>query len=225
MKQAFGLFIIFLLFLPLLSNAQLPNLREAVIQYEKDSYPCIKVTLEPETKAVKEAWEDFMNKKYNVNVKGTGLFTNKDVMTAEKVTLKKISDKQMDLFAEIVEEKDLTSFSLFGRLGYDIPIRPENHPAEYQGLRTLTLEFLNEYLPDYYKERIKEREKQLKDLEKERKDVEKSLADNRKEIEKLEKENRELEQQLKEMENAIQEARKKRDEKEAESKKVLRAIK
>jgi hypothetical protein len=225
MKQPFSLLIILIAFLPLLSTAQMPNLREAVVKYQKDNYPCIKATLEPQPKAVKEAWEGFMSKNYKVNVKGSGLFTNKAVLTAEQVMVQKISDKQMDLFAEVISENNITTFSLFGRLGYDIPIRPESHPEEFKGMRKLTLEFLNNYLPDYYKQQLKEREKQLQELENNRKGVEKTLARNRKDIEKLEKENRDLEQQLKEMQKAIQEARKKLDEKEAESKNVLRDIK
>ena len=57
--------------------------------------------MEPATKDVRDAFQDFLKKNYDVKLKGDGLFSNKDVLYAEKVKINTISDKNLDFYAKI----------------------------------------------------------------------------------------------------------------------------
>ena len=85
------------------------DFRISSIQYDGEERPCITVRLDPDTKEIKKAWEDFVKKEYKIRLKGLGFLVKKDVLSAEKVTVKKLSDKAIDFRTRIVEEEDKSS--------------------------------------------------------------------------------------------------------------------
>ena len=96
------------------------SIKDATVEYEDKSRPSLSVTISPDTKEVKKKWKDFMDDKYDINVKGIGFLTNKDVLTSEQVTIDKITNKQIDFYAKVVESDDQTRLDIFAAPGYDI---------------------------------------------------------------------------------------------------------
>jgi uncharacterized coiled-coil DUF342 family protein len=194
---------------------QMFDFRISSIQYDGEERPCIAVRLDPDTKEVKKAWEDFVKKQYKIRLKGLGFLVNKDVLSAEKVTVKALSDKAIDFRTRIVEEENHSLMQVFVSLGYDIYLNPDQYPAAFQDLKNTTWKFVKTYLPAYYKEQISEVAKELKDLNKEQKNITNDIADNKKEIEKLQKENEKLAKDLNSLDKDIQDKRQELNKKEA----------
>jgi hypothetical protein len=165
-------------------------------EFNKNTYPCIEVFIEPNPDEVKDAWEDFIKDNYDVKMKGNGLFTNKDVLRAEQVKFDVVSNKEMDFYTRIVEDDNQTKMCVFGSFGYDIPVSKKEYPNEFEAMEAVTKRFLKDYLPVYYKEWINQAQDKLTDLEDDRKDMKEKMEKNKKEIEKLTKENKELEESL-----------------------------
>lgn len=170
-------------------HAQRLMINPSVCQSEDLQQAGIEAILEPGTKAVKKAIKDWMDDNYDIKLKGLGLFTNKDVLTAEQVRIDAISDKQMDFKVQVIEEGNNTKMCVFGSYGYDFPISPTEYPLAYQKMRGITLDFLDSFVPKWYADRIDESQEVLADLQKERKNLEKDIRKNEKEIEKLQEEN------------------------------------
>jgi hypothetical protein len=179
---------------------------EGQVKHEKQMRPCIEVSLEPAADEVKDAWEDFLKDEYDVKLKGNGLFTNKDVLCAEKVDFKAISGKSMDFYTRIVEENNRTNMCVFGSFGYDIYINPSGYPLEYKRMEDITKRFLSSYLPDFYEEQVKNAKETLADLRNEQSDMDKELEENRKQMEKLRERNEELENKLPQKRQEVQNA-------------------
>lgn len=182
------------------------------VNYEKETYPAVVVAMEPEAKAVKKAFEDFMKDKYDVHLRGIGFLANKDVISAEKVTIPKLSDKQLDFHAKVIEEDDITRMSVFAILGYDISVSKANENTDFIAMKNIVGEFLDDYLPNYYQEKLEEAKDQVESLEKDRKDYRGTIEDNKKEIEKLQKENEKLSEKLEESESELNAALEKQSE-------------
>jgi hypothetical protein len=187
----------------------------STLEYDGEERPCITLRLAPDTKEVKKAWEDFVKKEYKIKLKGLGFLVNKDVLSAEKVTVKTLSEKAIDFRTRIVEEKDHTLMQVFVSLGYDIYLGPDNYPQAFQDLKNKTWAFAKNYLATYYNEQIEELTGVLKDLNKEQEDVRKEIADNEKEIEKLQRENEKLAKDLRQLDDDIKDKRLELDKKEA----------
>lgn len=177
-------------------QAQELSLTETLLKYDKETRPAIQVVLEPEPDELKKVWEDYMKDEFKVKLKGTGLFSNKDVLSAEEVKISEISSKKLNFYTRIVEKGANTEMSVFASLGYDLHIGKDNYPSEFAQIKKITLDFLNQYLPNYYQERLKEAEDQFSSLTKDRDKLEGNIADNSEKIEKLTRENEKMRAEL-----------------------------
>lgn len=199
-----------LLFLFLYSNisAQQLMISDGTVNYKKDNRPCIEVNLEPEPKEVKDAFKDWLKDNYDVKLKGFGFLTNKDVLYAENVSIQEVSDKNLNFYTKVVEDGEQTKMSVFASYGYDIHINPEKYPRAFRKIEELTDNFVADYLPKFYQNRIKNAEERLSDLQKRQKDLEDNISDNKGDIEKMYKE---IEELKKENEELIQDLSKNKD--------------
>lgn len=166
----------------------------------------IKVSIAPNKDEVRDAWEDFLEDKYDTKIKGNGFFSNKDVMTAKEAQIDMISDKQLDIYMEAVEQNEGTEMYVFASSGYDLHLSPEAAPVEYRGLENLTLDFLENFLGNYYRDQVEDTQELVSNLEDKRKDLREDLNENKEEIADLKSENIELEEKIKAKENDLEEA-------------------
>ena len=203
-------FFIATLFCSANTFAQTLEIENGQVLYDKKSRPAILIKINPETKEVKKSWKKFIQKEHDVDVDGIGLFTNKDILKTEKAIVKSISDKQIDLFAKIVENEELTEISVFGSFGYDLYISPAEFPQEYAAMENIVFDFLNKLLPEYLKENVEELEDQLTDLKDNLNDKKDNIEDNKKDIaqmkekiQALEKENKNMQKDLADEEEQV----------------------
>jgi len=179
------------------------EMRDAQVMHDDKQRPSIEVELEPEPKPVKKAWQDFVKDNYDVKVKGIGFLTNKDILKAEKVKIKEMSDKEMDLYTKVVREGDVTKMNVFASLGYDIYIDEKEYPDMYETMEDMATQFLNSYLPKYYQGLVNDAQAVRDDLNKEITNLEEDIADNQDEIVKSREEIEKLQEEIDKLEKDI----------------------
>ena len=190
-----GLLFAFLLTSVTLTGQTL-NVSNKIIVHDSKEWNAIKVLIAPETKSVKKAFKDFMDNKYEVDIKGIGLFKNEDVLYTEPMVIKPISSEIIRLYVKVIEEGGQTAMYVFGQLGNNTQISPYEYYTEFGALRNLTVDFLNGLLPDYYQDIVEDQRDAISDLEKDRDDMRKKISKNKDKIAELQKENEELELKL-----------------------------
>ncbi|MDX1476673.1 MAG: hypothetical protein R3301_03170 [Saprospiraceae bacterium] len=172
--------------------AQNINFTEESVVYDGKERMSISITMAPPADDVKQGIERWIKDKYDVKLKGTGLFANKDVLSAEETRIPVISSNMLDFYARAVPAGEMTKLNVFASFGYNVHIAPEKYPDEFAALRKLTYEFVSEFLPNWYEERITEMEDTVSDLSDEVSSLKGDIDDNLKEQEKLRKELEEL---------------------------------
>lgn len=186
--------------------AQQLNMMDGIVRYQNRDYPAVIVQMEPDPKTVKKTWEDYIRREHDINMKGIGFLTNKDVLTAEEVSFPAISSKNMDFYTKVIEENDATKMMVFATLGYDIPIDKDRNYKEYIAMKAVVSDFIDNFLPAYYMERLETAKSAVAGLEDDQKDLHKDIEDNQKEIEDLRKENEKLQKKLNETQAELQAA-------------------
>lgn len=174
------------------------------VEFNDVSRPCIQVNVDPETKETKKAWKKYLSDNYSVKIKGIGMFSNKDILFAEEIVFKEISDKRLNLYTEIIEDLNGSQIKLFVSFGYDVYINEKDYPEEYKQLEAVLINFLKIYLPKYYKEKVNDVEKRISSLNKETRKLKDELVKISNEIEDLKKEILELESELTDKEISLE---------------------
>ncbi|HKK75138.1 MAG TPA: hypothetical protein VJ953_08710 [Saprospiraceae bacterium] len=177
------------------------DIEKGIYEREGTSRSGIRIYLDVPADEVKDAFDDFLKKNYGFKLKGNGLFANKDELYAEKVEAKKIVEKQFNWYTEIIPAprgEHQTQMTIFVSLGYDIYLSEENYPESFQKVYRLSIDFLEQYIPEYHKDLIEETSDLVEDLQDDTKDLQKDIDRNTKDIEKLKKEIREMEAERKE---------------------------
>lgn len=213
-----------LLFAGHLAYAQTFEFTEGMVTHKDGLRSSIRVYLTPSPKDVKKAWKDYIEKEFDADVDGIGLFTNKDLLTAEQVQIRTISDKELDLYNEVLETPDRTEMNVFAALGYDVYLSKEKHPEAYEGLRTLTFNFVKSFLPNYLEKEIEDQREEVKDLQEDIVDMKKKIEKNKEKIESLQKENVELEQKIVEAEAKLERSTSELDSKREKLEKTKKKI-
>lgn len=201
-------------------QAQTLKISNKTIIHDSKERNAVKVLIAPEAKSVKKSFKDFMDDKYDIDIEGIGFLKNKDVLYTEPRVISPISTKVMRLYTKVVEEGGQTAMYVFGQLGYNEQITPYEYYTEFGAMKNLTVDFLNELLPDYYKDIVEDQRDAISDLEKDRDDMRKKMSKNKDKIAELQKENEELEQKLVQNKTKLEEGVETLSEKKATLKKV-----
>lgn len=204
-----------LLFLPfvfsLSAAAQTYKIDTSEISFENKLRPCFTVKYDADARTVKKAWSDFLKKNYRIKTKGVGLFSDKDIVSSEDVTIGSISDKRMNIYVRVTDEATGSELKYFMSFGYDFFIGRDNYPAEFGSMKKLLNDFSVEFLNDYYASEASRITKKVKGLEKDIKSKKKAISKNEKKAKKesaavasgLEAKNKSLETEIKELERQI----------------------
>lgn len=201
-------------------QAQVLNISNKIIVHDSKERNAIKVLIAPESKSVKKSFKDFMDDTHNIDIEGISFLKNKDVLYTEPTIINPISSEVMRLYAKVVEENGQTAMYVFGQLGSNEQITPYGHYTEFGAMKNLTVDFLNDLLPDYYKDIVEDQRDAISDLEEDRDDMRKKISKNKDKIAELQKENEELEQQLVQNKTKLEEGVETLSEKKATLKKV-----
>lgn len=170
-------------------TAQTYKIDTSTINFENLQRPCFTVRYDASPKTVKNAWDDYFKKTYDVKVKGIGFLTNKEVITATDITLVAVSDKRMNLYASVVDAPgDRSELSYFMSFGYDFFIGPDNYPAEFTAMKKILNDFSVEFLTDFYYSEASRMTSEIKGLEKDIKKNNKYINKNTKKARRESKE-------------------------------------
>ncbi len=171
-------------------TAQTYKIDTSTITFENVNRPCFTVKYDASPKTVKKAWDDYFRKTYDVKVKGIGFLTNKEVITATDISLVAVSDKRMNMYANVVDAPgERSELSYFMSFGYDFFIGPENYPAEFTAMKKILNDFSVEFLTDFYYLEASHMTREIKGLEK---DISKNNKSIKKNIKKGGKESKEV---------------------------------
>ncbi|MEJ1223665.1 coiled-coil domain-containing protein [Sediminicola sp. 1XM1-17] len=169
-------------------TAQTIEPQDGTITHNDKLRPCIAVSLDPKPDELKEAWRDYLDDNYDFKLKGIGFLQNKDLLSAEEVTINKISPDKMEFYTHIVANELGSEMKVFAVLGEENYIGRENMRKQYKALNGIVQNFLKEYLPVYYREMLEDTTKNFEDLTKDIEDLNEEIVDDTERIEKLKKE-------------------------------------
>lgn len=168
-----------------LTKAQTIQIDTTQISYENKLRPSIGAQVDPEKDELTKAWADYLNKNYKVKLKGFGLFSTKEILSAEDVTIAAVSDRRMNLYTRVISLTSGSEIKIFASYGYDIYIGTSNFPKEYEALRGILNNFLLKYVNEYYSNGINSITKEIKSLSKDKVKLLKTIDKNNKKIMKM----------------------------------------
>ena len=203
--------------------AQVGRIEKTVIDYDKQRVDALTVSIKPARKDIQKAFDDWMDDRYDINMKGGGLFSDKNMRQAEAVTIPAISDENITLMARTEERGGETYMTLFATRGLGNYITSADYRA-FDGMERVFDAFLSDYLPEYYEERVAEAREELEDLRDDLADAEEDVQDNEKKIEKLRRENEELRTSMTELRQKITDAERNLNERERTRRQVRQAV-
>lgn len=198
MKSSIQILII-CVFLSNFAFAQEPSetalIVQSTISHNNKVQECWSASVDPLAEDVKKAWKDYLKKKYSADVKGFGLFSKKDLLTTEQASFPNISSGMVDLYFESVDRGTGSKISLFGRNDQNQYWSSEQKPEEFQALKAMLNQFLEEYLVNYHNTLLTEAQDKLNDLHKEQENLLKNIQKNDEDVLKMEQQIVELRQE------------------------------
>jgi len=159
-------------------QAQTYKIDTAKVTFETRSRDCLLSSVDPKAKELKKALKKYLNKTFQIKMKGVGFLTNKDVLKAQDVMCGTISAKRMNVYAHIVQMPTVSEISLFGSFGYDIFIDPKIYSKEFGEMKNIMNAFLLQYLNEYYAREVGKTSKNVKRLNNKRTSLAKRIDKN-----------------------------------------------
>jgi predicted ribosome quality control (RQC) complex YloA/Tae2 family protein len=192
MKAAVKLSLIILfVFSGLVISAQSNQMQTTKAEYNDRQVDALSIDIRPSRKEVQKAFSDWMKERYDVKMKGGGLFGDKNLEESEAVVIPTISPDNISIITQTNEMNGMTQMTLFASRGLGNFVDRSREDA-FMGLEKLFDAFLSDYLPEYYDQRVTEAEKALADLEKEYEGVERDIEKNQSDMQELRKDNEKL---------------------------------
>jgi hypothetical protein len=148
------------------SFAQTYKIDTSEISFQNKLRPCFKVNFDADAKTVKKAWSSFLKKNYKIKTKGIGLLSDNDLISGEDVTINSVSDKRMNIYANITNQPQGSEMKYFMSFGYDFYIGPKDYPESFAGMKKLLNDFCVKFLNDYYNDQTSDILKEIKSSEK-----------------------------------------------------------
>lgn len=187
--------------------AQVGRIEQTSIDHDKSRVDALTVTMKPERKDIQKAFDDWIDDRYDINMKGGGLFSDKNMRQAEAVNIPAISTDNITLYTMTEEKNGESRMTIFASRGLGNYFKSSDYPA-FTGLEAIMDNFLSSYLPEYYEERVAEATEELEDFRKDQKKAREDITDNEKKIKKLQEENEKLREQVSDLDIKIMDAEK-----------------
>ena len=200
-----SLIVAFLTIFTMSLSAQILTYSDGKLNVEGEMVHTINIKLDPKPETVRNSFENWMDDKYDVDLDGKKLlFFEKEYMSAKGVVIPEVSSRKIDLMVKVDESKsNSTTLHVFASFGYNNWITTNEYPYEFAALEGIVYDYVSEYLPNYYLEKVEKTKDALEELSENRVDLKDDMKDNNEEIEKLKSENAELMKKLKENQKKI----------------------
>ena len=215
--------ILFLLLFTATSYAQVGRIQQTTVEYDDRMVDALTVTLTPERKDAQKAFDDWIDDRYDINMKGGGLFSDKNIRSAEMVRIPAISTDDITLVARTEERGGETRMTLFAMKANGNSVEAEDYRA-FSGIEDVFDGFLSDFLPEYYEERVAEAREELEDLKKDFGKHQEDITDNEDKIKKLQKENEEHRREMTDLDRKIKDAERQLEERQAARRAVNRSV-
>ena len=202
------LMILILLTPMIVLSGQKLSVTEGMAEYQGKEQASVDLQVEPGSKAIKSALKDWMKSEFDINLKGYGFLTNRTTVNAEGVIIPTISNQRMDLYAKVKPVNKKTQVQFFGSFGPEVPINALDHPQAYAGLQSFSLDFMDHFLPKWYRSRIAEAQEIVSELKTERAKLVEDKQDHQDEILELEQEVLDIGGDIAKTENELTQAEK-----------------
>lgn len=214
---------LFIVLFQLSAFAQVGRIERTTADYEKQRVDALTVTMKPERKDIQQAFDDWMDDRYNINMKGGGLFSDKNTRRAEAVIIPAVSGEKITLYTVTEERSGETQMTIFASRGLGNFVDNGDYRA-FTGLEDVFDSFLSSYLPEYYAERVSEAREVLEDLRKDLTDAKDDFAKNEEKIRDLERDNDKLRTEMSDLEKQIYEAEQTLNKREKTNDEVRREV-
>lgn len=138
------------------TNAQEIPLEKASIEFDYADRDCWQVEIPGESNDVKRAWKNFVKEHFDVRLKGFGLFSNKDLLSAEETEISAVSSKLINFYTHFKGKKNPTMrvFASYSKEDSSF-IDSKNDSSEFKQLKDkVVVKFINSYYPKFYKNRV-----------------------------------------------------------------------
>ncbi|NNC82949.1 MAG: hypothetical protein HKN79_05180 [Flavobacteriales bacterium] len=168
------------------------------------------VSLTIPAEASKEQLEDFMDDRYDVNLKGGGLFSNKDVLSAEEISIPALYPESMDLYFRVIPVGNESKVKVTARDSGDTYFGASHMNTTFEALGRILNDYSIYAENRFYTDRLNERQEQvedvMKDIQKNEEDIEKNkskIQDNLDENAEMESENRKMSAEIEDLEKDL----------------------
>ncbi|GAB2456041.1 hypothetical protein GCM10011375_04060 [Hymenobacter qilianensis] len=168
-------------FLGLLSKpaaAQLYDVRDGTVSFERKEREALKVQVDGTAQWLRDYWQAWLKDTYSIRLKGDGTFGvgKKDLLVAKQTPVSSVSGKLIDLYSSVVAPADtVAELAVWATLGGNSFMSATQTPSEYAAMRTMVQSFAAAARIKAYRDQITEAEKQVKEVEKEREKLEKNI--------------------------------------------------
>ena len=202
------------------------QLNDADLEVDGRPYRGTSVLLAAEPDRGKDALEDWADDEYDVDFdyKGSFPLRDKDYLVADDVRLALLGDAPSKLVARVVESGEGTMVTMYSTDLNDAGYTTTSNAAAYNGTRMFLDRFLEDFVPEYYRERVATVESTIEELREDVDDFREQIRDNEAEIEELRAENVELEQNIETARLKLEEAGVKLDDREDELRDAVRKV-
>ena len=187
------------------SNFEVKENGQTFVCDRMESVQTVLLHEEGKQKKLKKEWDNYLDKHYDVDLKGVGLFKNKDVLTATNVKFDEISNQRVNIVTVYEPiSQNRTAMHVYVNGGYG-PYKSSyvQGSEEMMNLRSIVKDFVGDYKAEYYTDEIRSTEQNLAKLENRRQEMmeentelREEIAENEAKIYKLEQENKDLRMKL-----------------------------
>lgn len=162
------------------------SLEQGPVQIHKKEHYALKLTMVPDKKDAKDAWEKFLKKAYSVKCKG------KWSLESENCNIPEISGNNLNLYTEIEENQEQKTLMIFFFSFGEQFADPIKFSSEFSALKSIVDRFAKSYLTSYYEQLLRKDEKKLKELSKSNKKLNKAYQDGSEQIQNMMKKKEKL---------------------------------
>lgn len=130
------------------------------VTYESKLRPALSYKVDVDAKNLKKHWKDFLKKRHKTSYK----IEEKTFLVTKDIVVNTISDKRINLLAEVIEQESNSIINFSGAFGYDIYIDDKIYPNEFKGLKLFAETFLLESSTLFYADQIADLSEEISKL-------------------------------------------------------------
>ena len=188
-------------------SAQQFDIVETDYPHEDKVYEAIKISIDAEKDEAKEAWNDFIQDEYDIDVKGYGFFVKKDELKTEPIPTSFLSPETRIMHTHFAEKDGYTQLYIYATKSDDTPVIGTSDTLALSNLESISEEYISYFLPAYYEEKAIEMTEYFEEVTEDIEDMESEVSESQEEIRELQAKVKELHVKITESKNEKEKAK------------------